>query len=239
MSSSKILRNLDAQSIRFVQLGLLDEVTEGGAGSFVAAVKPAVAQPVETVAAGAVSAAPAPSAASVEARPDVDVSAIEKQAYEEGRLAGRAEMEQQFDTTLAAFGSLSRELSALREKILQRNTGDMVQLVMAVAARVIRREVEEHEEIILQTIKRAIQAAVRAEEFHLHLHPDDLAVVQDQKPLLIAAVNGLKNIEFVADVSLGRGGCLVESPTGRVDATIETQLDEIFQAIVAGGGESP
>ena len=67
------------------------------------------------------------------------------------------------------------------------------------------------------------------------VHPDDLAVAEAKAPELIAAVRGLERIVFKTDPTLTRGGCLLESATCSVDATVETQLDSLREFL----GEQP
>ena len=111
--------------------------------------------------------------------------------------------------------------------MLERSREDMLRLVLAVAERIVLVELAVHRDAVNRTVQQAIQAAVSAEEFHIKINPDDMQMVQEHKPLFIASLSGLSNIEFVPDPTVTAGGCMLESPKGRVDATIEAQLDEI------------
>ncbi|MFW6055605.1 MAG: FliH/SctL family protein, partial [Thermodesulfobacteriota bacterium] len=101
--------------------------------------------------------------------------------------------------------------------------------VMGVARQVIQAEVTEKKDIILQTVTRALEAAVQSDEYIITVHPEDLKLVTEKEPLLLAGMKGLQNIHFRGDESVSRGGCLAESHSGDVDATIETQLKEIHE----------
>jgi flagellar assembly protein FliH len=141
------------------------------------------------------------------------------------------EAEQRLNDTTRTLGGAIVELSRLREKILKNSTNDMLQLVMAISRKVIQHEIQSREEVILNIITQAMHAAIKADEFHIKVNPDDFQVVTDNKPLFLASISGLNNITFEADPSIDRGGCLVESDLGQVDATIETKLDEIYQQL--------
>lgn len=129
------------------------------------------------------------------------------------------------------LGSAIVDISRLRETILTNSTDDMLRLVMAISRQVIQHEIETREEVILTIITKALHAAIRADEFHIKINPGDFQVVTENKPLFLASISGLKNITFEADPSISRGGCLVESALGKVDATLDTKLDEIFQQL--------
>ena len=88
-------------------------------------------------------------------------------------------------------------------------------------------------ELILTTIDKALRAAVRSDHYHIKVHPDDLALVTEKKPLFITSINGLESITVEGDPQIAQGGCLVESDLGAVDATIEGQLEEIRRTLLS------
>ena len=133
--------------------------------------------------------------------------------------------------TAQTLGSAIVDISRLRETILTNSMDDMLRLVMAISRQVVQHEIETREEVILTIVTEALHAAIKADEFHIKINPNDFQVVTENKPLFLASISGLKNITFEADSNISRGGCLVESVLGKVDATLETKLDEIFQQL--------
>ncbi len=132
-----------------------------------------------------------------------------------------------------ALGQALTEIARLREDLLKNSTGDMVRLVTVIAEQVLQAEIATRPEFVLETLRRALQHALKADEYHVRVHPDDLAMVTENKPLFLASISGLKTLRFEEDASVARGGCLIESDLGQVDATIDTQLEEIRQSLRA------
>lgn len=164
-----------------------------------------------------------------------------QEAFERGRRQGLEEARERFgaagerlDAAGDALGQALEELSQLRSSLLQGSRSDMLRLVLAIARQVIGVEVAVNREVILSTIDRALQAAVRSDAYQIRVHPDDLLAASERKPLFLASINALKNIIFEADSSITRGGCLVESELGEVDATIEHQLAELRRVLQSG-----
>ncbi len=139
----------------------------------------------------------------------------------------REQQEQELNQLLAALATSLEELDRLRSNVLKNSTQDMLRLVLAIAEQVIHCEVKANPEVILSTLQKALQTAISSDEYHVKVHPDDLAVVVENKPLFLASVSGLKNITLEADEKVSRGGCLIESELGQVDAGIEGQLEEL------------
>jgi flagellar assembly protein FliH len=234
MPLSKIWRELETGGYVRVNMRNLEELNAREPGPFVAA--PQVQPPAsgaeeksESEAAPAKSGEgrfsppyPEPSA------PEIDVEAIESRAYEEGLAAGKKEVEEKLGHATKALNEAARKLSGQSEAIMQRSAEDMLHLVMAIAERILHFEISEHRDAVVRIVQQTINAAVQAEEFHIRVNPEDIEVLNEHKPLFIASLSGLSNIEFIPDASITRGGCVLESPSGRVDATLETQLDEIF-----------
>lgn len=163
-----------------------------------------------------------------------------QEAFERGRRQGLEEARVRFgaagerlDAAADALGQTLEELNQLRSRLLQGSRSDMLRLVLAIARQVIGVEVSVNREVILSTIDRALQAAVRSDAYQIRVHPDDLLAASERKPLFLASINTLKNITFEADPSITRGGCLVESELGEVDATVEHQLAELRNVLLS------
>jgi flagellar biosynthesis/type III secretory pathway protein FliH len=65
------------------------------------------------------------------------------------------------------------------------------------------------------------------------VHPDDLAVCRDAAAEVTERMGGIGAFEVVDDPRIGRGSCLLETGTGDVDATFESQLARVLEALVA------
>jgi flagellar assembly protein FliH len=160
------------------------------------------------------------------------------EAYQRGREEALAEAGANLVSAADALGEALREISRLREGTLRRSTEDMVRLVMVIAEQVIGAEIATRPEFVLETLKQAMHHALKTDEYQVRVHPDDLAVVTDNKPLFMAAVSGLKNIRLETDPAITRGGCVVESQLGQVDATLDSRLEEIRRSLLAHLEES-
>lgn len=223
MSSSRIYKEQSANGLQRLSFAEFD----GGGGGGTVAVQ----------AFAPVSVAPAASSGRDQAG-QVDYRRAVEEAHACGRQEGIAQAEERIGELGRAFAAAVEDISRLRESILKNSTDDMLRLVLAVAQQVVHVEIASNPQIVLETLKRGLKAAVRSDEYHIRLHPQDLALVSEQKPLLLASVSGLKNITLEGDAGIARGGCMVESNLGQVDATIDSQLAEIrdrLQQAVATG----
>jgi flagellar assembly protein FliH len=163
------------------------------------------------------------------AEKSLNLEVIKEEAHAKGKVAGRLEAEEKLHSATQALGAGLEQISCLRKSLLIKSKEDMLRLIMAVVKRVIHTEIEEKGDIIVKTLTKALQAAVQADKYYIRVHPEDLNIVTEKEPLFLASMKGLQNIYFLADETVSRGGCFAESQAGEVDATIESQLNEIYE----------
>gem|GEM_PF-1979957 len=174
--------------------------------------------------------------------PSVDLEAEKEAAYAKGKKDGRAEAEKKFQSAARSLAAALEEVNGLRASVFEKSREDMLRLVMAVSRQVIRTEARENRDVIAKTIANALEAAVPSEEYYVRIHPADMEAVLENKPLFLASMKGLQNIHFTPDESISRGGAAAESRAGDVDATIESQLETIYEhlryEIIGGRGKT-
>jgi flagellar biosynthesis/type III secretory pathway protein FliH len=65
----------------------------------------------------------------------------------------------------------------------------------------------------------------------LRCHPDDLELLERGRPRLLERCRSAGALQLEADERIARGGCVVESELGSVDARLAVQLDAIERAL--------
>ncbi len=156
--------------------------------------------------------------------PAVDIEAIRREAYSQGAADLSARLQADFDLALQSFATACQKIDALREQKLAGSRGDLINLVILLTEKILAQELATPRNIIASTLQSALEQAISSEEYHVTLHPEDLAFAEEKAPELVAAIRGLQQLVFKTDPKIRRGGCLLESVACRVDATIEGQL---------------
>lgn len=158
--------------------------------------------------------------------------AARRAGYDEGRLAGRAEAERQAqslkDEACQVLESARQERAAMLEGLEK----EIVGLALAVAEKVIRRQVSVEQEIVLDIAREALRRAVDSHNVFLHAHPSLAGMLQEKRDELERNLVEGASLQVVADSGISPGGCRVETEMGDVHATIEEQLAEIRDALL-------
>jgi type III secretion protein L len=149
---------------------------------------------------------------------------LRAQAVTEGRERGMAAVS---ELLVAARASAARA---------QRNVqGDLRTLAVRIAERILEREISLNPDAVSDIVAAALRQAGAPRDIVLRVHPDDLKALERGRPRLLERALRAQALQFRADASVGRGGCIVESELGTVDARLPVQLEAIERALRGGG----
>lgn len=165
------------------------------------------------------------------AQPTVcELEALEEQAREEGYAAGQAEglaaSKQQLDEQLTRLAALYEAAARPLESLDAQTELELAQLATLIASRVVGRELQLTPALIVQTVREAAAALPAAtRELRVHVHPDDLVLLRE-----LGAAE--EHWQLLADPTLARGDCRLESERSRLDARVETRLAAVIDAVL-------
>lgn len=150
-------------------------------------------------------------------------------AREEGLRAGRAEGaeqgRQQVEPVMARLAKAADEISGLRRRVRAETEEDAMRLSIAVARKILHREITADPDALAGLVKAAMQRLNARDIHRLRLHPEDV-------PGLERHLAANAPLEVVADPSLERGAVVFETARGNLDASISTQLGEIERGFI-------
>ena len=159
---------------------------------------------------------------------------LEREASERGEQEARARMTDELNAAVAdlrdQLAHSLTELEQLYSLMATRTEHDLVKLALEVARKVIHREVTIDPEISLTLVRVAIARLHPRASATVRLHPEDFSYVDAR---LETSAAGCR-IEIIADTTVGRGGCIVQSEHGDIDARIEQQFATIERGFFEG-----
>lgn len=173
-------------------------------------------------------AASATQAAPAEADPQAELAALREAArvegYAEGLAAGRVEGEQ----ACGRMKQLAESFSSTLDNLDFRLADMVLELALDVARQVVAGELAARPERILDVVNMALkQMAETSREARLLLNPDDAALVRPH----LDQVLDKNRLRIVEDVRIVRGGCLIETPQGDLDATLPARWRQVVQVL--------
>ncbi|GAF97578.1 unnamed protein product [marine sediment metagenome] len=172
---------------------------------------------------------------------EAEAEQVRQRAAEEGRQAAMQAVEKVLDekvasqmkTLLPALQRMIQEVEHSREAWLAHWQKSAVRVAVAIAGRVIRREVTATPQIAVELIKEALELAAGSADISLHMHPTDHENLGPQAQRLAAEICQLSPAEVIADPKISLGGCRVETKFGAIDQQFEAQLERIVEELTA------
>lgn len=169
--------------------------------------------------------------------PNVDelAAAARRQGFEEGQAAARQSCSAEIEAFQQKLARSIDELSGARLRYRREAEQDVVALALAIARRILHRELTVSPEALAGIVKAALEKLEIREIHRARVSREDAVVVQK----IFEQLGVPQNVEIVPDGSLARGGLIIESSRGQLDASVATQLNEIergFADLVRSSG---
>lgn len=165
-------------------------------------------------------------------------AAAEKRAGEAVRAA-RAEIERDLAPALAAVAAAAQRTADLERQLAQSAEAECVRIALAVAARVLRREVETDSAWMTGLVQAALREIPDRRGVAIRLCPQDAAALRSMLPQIAATVPGLERVELEDDPRLPRGGCVLMSQGTRLDASVAGSWERVAAAILDAAPQPP
>lgn len=140
--------------------------------------------------------------------------------YRDGLVALEGFKQSYAQQVTAQIGAVTQAYRQQLEQLEQSLAAQVAEVAILLARQVVRSEVAVHPEQVAALVQEALAATlVSAQQIAVHLHPDDHALVQMHAGEALAA----RGARLIADPSLKRGGCVIDSEAGVIDASIESR----------------
>ncbi len=158
-----------------------------------------------------------------------------EQRVREARAAGAREAESaaktraaaEVQTALEKLAHSAADLAQLRSRLRKQAESDAVQLALAIARRVMRRELAVDPEAIRGLVLAGLEKLQAQEIYRVRASQRHAAAVSK----ILREIAGHINIETVADGSLQPGSVIFETNHGNLDASVDSQLGEIERGL--------
>ena len=139
-------------------------------------------------------------------------------------------LQNQLEQTCQTLDSLASKLEQLQTEMIQSHREQIARLAVEIARKILVQKVKDRDYEIEAIVQEALANSPTPQGIVVHLHPDDLPTcqqVQQDRP-----DGPFAHVELVANHSVGRAECMLETPKGMIKSFIDEQLETIAQALV-------
>ena len=162
------------------------------------------------------------------------VSQIERDAYEKGFSQGQKDGfalgKKRLEESAKRLEAVINSLSGLKMRLYRESEEEILRLAIEIAKKIVHRELTVDTDAVLRTIRKATDFLNERTSIRILLNPADMDKVEEAVPQL-KVEKKIESVELVPDPSVSRGGCILETGFGTVNATIEDQLAAIAEEL--------
>ncbi|HET6449136.1 MAG TPA: FliH/SctL family protein [Conexibacter sp.] len=171
--------------------------------------------------------------AAAQAEADAIRAAARAEGHADGLEAGLAEGRAQVAAALSALEAAHAELVALRETTAEAVERDAVELAVQLAEKIVAGTLDADPARVVDVVRGALRRLSERRRVTVLVHPDDLELVRTAAEGFASELGGIEHCEVQAERRLSRGGAVVRTDEGQVDASIETQLVRARELVAA------
>jgi flagellar assembly protein FliH len=160
-----------------------------------------------------------------------------EQGMEEGKGSALAQYRQRLDGVLKTLTCVLEQIEGSRREIEGAAIREVIELAIAIARRVAKRQGEIDPEVLVENLKEAMRLVVHAADVRIAVNPRQKEMLMSMLGELRMHWPQLQHVELVEDGGLSCGSCRIMTGSGEVDGDLDGQLDRIVRDLLPDGGE--
>ena len=157
---------------------------------------------------------------------------IKKEVAEMAREEGFKTAREEIESRITRLDELLKRLASTQAYCRQKHEEEMVKLALSCARRLINREISLDERVILDCVREVFNESSVQESVTLLLNRDDFQLITEQRSQLLSDFPQIHNLKIEVGEGIERGGCILESTMGRIDASLRSKFEELNRLLV-------
>jgi len=144
----------------------------------------------------------------------------------------REEFKQKQQSLVSALTEVVNDLDLRKGRLLSQAHKDLVSLAVSIARKVIKLVAEASPAVCEENVREAVALTGSASDVVVRVHPEERESLEMVVGDIVEQLGQSKHVRLVADESVDRGGCVVQTEAGQVDGRIETQVSRIAEELL-------
>lgn len=170
--------------------------------------------------------------ASAQAKMDAQLKEGYGEGFKKGQEAGFKEGNLEAQRLTDRLHTIIERMMDKRQEILAETEQQIVDLVLLMTRKIVKVISENQRNIVVSNVVQALRKVKGRGDVTIRVNLNDVAMTTQHVKDFLAAAENVKNITVVEDSTVDRGGCVIETDFGSIDAKIVSQLNEIEQKIL-------
>lgn len=152
--------------------------------------------------------------------------------YQIGVEKGKEEIIQSSVVILDRVEKIHEEMLKQKMAVLEENEEELIELSFNLAQKIVKKEVLCDKDIIRKNLIEAVKKVPISKNLTIIVNWEDLEYIKEIKSKLFSEIHGVEKIDIIENKSIERGGCILETSMGTIDATINSQLEIVYEKLI-------
>lgn len=158
----------------------------------------------------------------------------EQAAFENGRRAGESALSAQLlcqrNETVELQRGILASLQTALPKVAHEAETALIDLALESAKKIVA-SLPIDVTLVEHTVHEALRQAEDTAEITIQLHPDDLALLRQHQSEILNGLPEAGPLRFSQSSEVSRGGCVIQTRFGLIDARRETKIEQLRQSL--------
>lgn len=156
----------------------------------------------------------------------------EEQGYQQGYEEGVKKAQEENREVLEELTAMLSAVEEMKADVLQKFQDELKKLAVAIAEKVIKKELSLDAQVMQEIIKKAMDDYVNQSWIKIIVSKDTKSQLVDADHSIIDALRDIsENVRIEASPDMKDGDCIIDLPDSMIDAGVETQMTKIKQAL--------
>lgn len=160
-----------------------------------------------------------------------ELQAAFEKGLEEGKHQGYQETEIEYKSRFENMASVFQNLENEQARIVNQAENSLLELAIKMVERIVLDVPELFPKLIDKSVENVLQYLSNEPLIDLYLNPKDLEDIDTLQEKFEKSLPGLEKISIKKDPRITRGGCLVETGNGKIDARLETMITKLTSGV--------
>lgn len=157
----------------------------------------------------------------------MELEKVREKSFAEGKKTGLDEGHKSVSKAHQDLEIFTQKLIENEKNFIRNAEKHVVTLAIAVARRILGREVQSDRDIVIYSVREALKQAADKASILIKVNPEDLQNILAHRRELQQMDKNFPELDFLEDEKISPGGCVVQTRTGMIDGRLDSQLEEI------------
>jgi flagellar assembly protein FliH len=167
----------------------------------------------------------------------------EKRGLGEGRAEGRrlgheeaiSELRSRLEQLIPAWAEALESFESQRKDLLLAAREDFLELALTMGGKITHRVIETDPEVVTAQVAETLALVADASAVTVSVNPMDRTLVEKVLGEIVEKIGICTHVELREDEQVSRGGCVLATGKGRIDATVDRQIERIVDTLLPRG----